>query len=583
MTVSLIRSALLVLLFVVVSRQSVNAFSPPSRTTTIIPGYGLLSFSSRKKSSFESRLKAKWLSEDDLAKPPNPKVLDAIEEMGNNNRMIASDVASKAGVSLSEAKTSLSALAALTGGDLAVSNDGDLIYIFDQGASIKSKLASKNLRYRIQSYFFKNIWPKLFYAIRVSFGLVLLVSIFAIFSTIFFVSTASGASSDDDDRRGGDRRMSGGGYGMGNFMFDMFFPRNYFYYQPYYGYYGRYDPYTRSQYYQQEQEEEEPNMLERIFCYIFGDGNPNRNMEAARLKMAANVIRQNGGAVIAEQLAPFCDAPSYKSISSSNTVDESFVLPIVSQLGGEPTVTDDGDIVYVFPELQVSATSSSSKNILEVAGLPPNASAGQIKNTLSNVYGINTRDVTEKSYLLELLNQVSSIESTDMNMLEEQELEFNRNGSGWNLFAGILGGVNLGGALYLGNLLASPALIGYRLPAWYGLVQAGFPFLLGYAVLFNLIPAARTLYNSRENEQIRARNANRKSWLVNKSSYSQKLKAASNFAKRLKQIGSSKDEVIYETTDNGKTASQQKAKTDMDDFDKKLKKLQEDDDKNTFQ
>ncbi len=578
----LIRSTLLLLLSVIVSQQSANAFSPPSRTT-IIPKYGL-SISSQKKSSFVSKLEAKWLSEDDLAKPPNPKVLDAIEAMGNNNRMIASDVASKAGVSLSEAKTSLSALAALTGGDLAVSKDGDLIYIFDQGASIKSKLASKNLRYRIQQYFFKNIWPKLFYAIRISFGLVLLVSIFAIFSTIFFVSTASGGSSNDDDRRGGDRRMSGGGYGMGNFMFDVLFPRNYFYYQPYYGYYGRYDPYTRSQYYQQEEEEEEePNMLERIFCYIFGDGNPNRNMEAARLKMAANVIRQNGGAVIAEQLAPYCDAPAYKSVTSSNNVDESYVLPIVSQLGGEPTVTDDGDIVYVFPELQVSASSSSSKNILEVAGLPPNASAGQIKNTLSNVYGINTRDVTEKSYLLELLDKVSSTDSTSMNMLEEQELEFNRNGSGWNLFAGILGGVNLGGALYLGNLLSSPALMGYRLPAWYGLVQAGFPFLLGYAVLFNLIPAARTLYNSRENEQIRTRNANRKSWLTNKSSYSQKLKAASNFAKRLKQIGSANDDVIYETTDNDKTVSQQKAKADLNDFDQKLKNLQEGDDNDIFQ
>ena len=53
----------------------------------------------------------------------------------------------------------------------------------------------------------------------------------------FFIQ--SGSSDDRDNRR--DSRGGGfGGYGMGNRMLDLFYPRSMF--SPYYGYYGRYDP-----------------------------------------------------------------------------------------------------------------------------------------------------------------------------------------------------------------------------------------------------------------------------------------------------------------------------------------------------
>eukprot|EP00956_Cyclotella_meneghiniana_P022479 scaffold42601_cov36-Cyclotella_meneghiniana.AAC.2 len=59
-------------------------------------------------------------------------------------------------------------------------------------------------------------------------------------------------------------------------------------------------------------------------------------------------IRNNGGAVTTEQLAPFCDdilLPNDSNIEGKlgeerAYVDESFVLPIVSQLDGVPQVTD---------------------------------------------------------------------------------------------------------------------------------------------------------------------------------------------------------------------------------------------------
>jgi hypothetical protein len=52
----------------------------------------------------------------------------------------------------------------------------------------------------------------------------------------------------------------------------------------------------------------------------------------------------------------------------------------VSQLGGEPQVTEEGDIIYVFPDMQLSATESSSA--LEKAGLKPDATARESQREL---------------------------------------------------------------------------------------------------------------------------------------------------------------------------------------------------------
>ena len=319
-------------------------------------------------------------------------MIDAIETSpgGSSTTVIASDVATRAGVSLTAARRDLSTIATLTGGDISVTSDGELVYTFPP--NVRSVMSTNSARFRALQTF-ERLWPKLFYGIRVGFGVVLFVSIFAIFSTIFLVFSASGGGGGDDRddrRRGDDRGLLGGGraggygygYGMGDFVFDLFFPRWGFGYTPYYGYYGRV-PYG-ARYYggpvldaelrrQEEEEGRGPNLFERIFSYIFGDGNPNFGIENARLRAAAELIRENGGAVCAEQLAPFVDAPppdkSYDASGDdddemSSTVDESYVLPIVTQLGGQPTVTDDGDIVYVFEELQMSA-----ENTLEAAGL----------------------------------------------------------------------------------------------------------------------------------------------------------------------------------------------------------------------
>lgn len=257
-----------------------------------------------------------------VEKLPSKRVIEVVEK-APNGKVIAADVAVSAGVSLSQARKDLTALASISQGDIAVSSDGELIYEFPQ--NLNAVLANNSLKYKSKQAFLK-VWPGLFYALRVSFGVVLLASLAAIFSTIFFLSQSS--SSSDDNRRRDNRGMGGG---FGGSMFWGPSPLDFFYYRPYYG--GYYGAPGRP-----AKDPDEMGFLESTFSYIFGDGNPNEGLEERRLSLAANMIRENKGSVTAEQLAPYCDeapAPNTNADMAAY-VDEvrtsvacSFLLPLL--------------------------------------------------------------------------------------------------------------------------------------------------------------------------------------------------------------------------------------------------------------
>jgi len=236
-----------------------------------------------------------------LERIPSDSVIDAVEaESSKNAPVLVSDVAAKAGISLSQARRDVTTLASLTQANLAVSNDGDILYSFP--ASVRSTLAQNSAKYKLLDAYDSNVKPVLFYLLRVSFGVVLLTSLAAIFTSILVISSSS--SSDEDDRRGGGGR--GGLQGEGNLFAPSYFwgpsPFDFFYYRPYYGYY-----YTAPGEERQRQDPEDMGFLESVFSYLFGDGNPNVHLEEERLRLVASMIRENSGAVTAEQLAPFCD------------------------------------------------------------------------------------------------------------------------------------------------------------------------------------------------------------------------------------------------------------------------------------
>lgn len=257
---------------------------------------------------------------------------------------------------------------------------------------------------------------------------------------------------------------------------------------------------------------------------------------------------------------------------------KSFVLPIVTKLNGIPEVTSDGDIIYIFPDLQlVSATSntdstySTNKSIkkkekdeeifvLKQLGIDPNISTSQLKRIMIEGLGISTTiGALERNDLIQTLSQYYNInlttkqkqQSNNNEYLQEQEYKFSLAEPYQNILSGGLGIINLFGALTLGNYLSTyTSLYGnMRLPSYYGIVQSTYPFLLSYAILFNAIPLIRYFWIKRENSIIQKRNKKRRLWntyiKTSSKTLSRKLKSALSMGKKIKRLGSNNDDIVF--------------------------------------
>ena len=156
---------------------------------------------------------------------PSQSLLDAVQKA--NNKLTISDAASLSGLSLASAQSQLLSLSTLTQASLQVSNDGDIVYNFP--SDYRTRLTAASSKAKANAAFLK-IWPKLFYGLKISFGVTLLVSLFAIFTTISVISSSSSSDDRDDRRRGGGRGGMGGGFGMNMWGPS---PFDFFYYRPY--------------------------------------------------------------------------------------------------------------------------------------------------------------------------------------------------------------------------------------------------------------------------------------------------------------------------------------------------------------
>lgn len=263
-----------------------------------------------------------------MAATPNPLILKAIESL--NYRATVGDVASKAGLNINLAEQGLLVLASQAGGHLQVAESGDVVYQFPK--NFRSILREKDARLRWQERWEK-IWRILFYLIRISFGIVLVLLILASFLAILAITIAASASRDDD---------GGGDISMPNVWFS---PDFFWIFTPDYDYRSP----TR--------QKSELNFLESIYSFLFGDGNPNADLEERRWQSIAAMIRSNQGAVIAEQIAPYLDNLG----TQSEQEYEQYMLPVLARFDGRPEVSPDGQFVYQFPSLQTTVAQEEQQ------------------------------------------------------------------------------------------------------------------------------------------------------------------------------------------------------------------------------
>jgi hypothetical protein len=400
------------------------------------------------------------------AMAPNSAIMQAVEKLGY--RVTVGDVATQAGLNVAEASQGLLALASDAGGHLQVATSGDIVYQFPQ--NFRTILRNKYLQLRWQEWWQK-IWRVLFYLIRISFGIVLILSILLITVSIFIIITAANSNRDDDDRNSG----------FGGISF-FYFPDLFWFFSP------DYQERTRS-----KAEKNELNFFEAVFSFLFGDGNPNANLEERRWQEIAGVIRNHQGAVIAEQIAPHLDNLGERYQQEY----EDYMLPVLIRFNGQPQVSPEGQIIYYFPELQVRASKKKWQSVPEY--------------------------------------------------LHEFSWRFSAATSGQILLSAGLGIVNFVGALVLGSLLRDGTAAA-QLGGLIAFVQGIYGLLLAYGIGFLAIPLGRYVWIQWRNQQIKERNTQRQERARLLNSDNEFLQNKISFAREFageKVIG--KDDSVYST------------------------------------
>lgn len=392
---------------------------------------------------------------------PNPQIVKSVEQL--KYRVTVGDVAAEAGLELNLAQQGLLALAADAGGHMQIADSGEIVYLFPK--NFRSILRDKYWNIKLQEWWGK-VWKVLFYIIRISFGVILIASIALMFVAIAAILIAMSSNRDDNDR--GYNRGGGG----------MFIPR--FWVGDLFWLFSPDYSNRRRQRKPQVSGQSEMNFLEAIFSFLFGDGNPNETLAETRWQKIGAVIRNQDGAVVGEQIAPYLD---------KTDADEDYMLPVLSRFNGYPEVSPQGEIIYYFPELQVMAKERKAQSV--------------------------------SAYLQESL------------------WRFSQASSGQIMISIGLGALNLILAMVLGSLLQD-GTIAAELGGVVGLVASIYWLLLGYGTAFLAIPLVRYFWIQGRNSKIANRNSLRQSKAValNQADddLQQKIAFASQFA-QTKVIG----------------------------------------------
>ncbi|MCY7321173.1 MAG: hypothetical protein LH660_05070 [Phormidesmis sp. CAN_BIN36] len=270
---------------------------------------------------------------------PDPAIVKAVERL--DYRVTVGDVAAQAGLDVNLAERGLLVLASAAGGQLQVAESGEVVYLFSN--DFQDVLRNKFFQLQVKEWL-DRIWRTIFYLIRISFGIVLMLLIaLAIVAVILLALAANSSRGDRDD---------GGGISIPNMGFPNFF---WIFYPNYYDRYDRPSPRRRNQ----GAADSDINFLEAVFSFLFGDGNPNADLEERRWQSIAMVIRNSRGAVIAEQIAPFLDEVG----TGYDQEYEQYMLPVLARFNGRPEVSAEGQIVYHFPDLQTTVAEPRRKSV----------------------------------------------------------------------------------------------------------------------------------------------------------------------------------------------------------------------------
>jgi hypothetical protein len=271
--------------------------------------------------------------------------------------MTVADMAAKTALPLQHIRDDLIPLAADEyNARLQVSESGEILYSFPRG--FKS-------RYRGFGPAFSRFAEKAAAAVKRFFAavfkvwiMVMLVGYFVLFilitlAAVLFVAAASVSGKERNKR-------SSGGLGNAYFlsrMLDIIF-RFWFYRSlinaGYSGSYGR-------SYNRKRKDEDERPLYKRIFSFVFGDGDPNKDWAEKEATEVISYIRKNNGVI---------SLPEFVILSGLDfQTAEQEILSYCAKYGGMPEATEDGTVVYRFDSLLLAAEKAASRNTVSLKNL----------------------------------------------------------------------------------------------------------------------------------------------------------------------------------------------------------------------
>ena len=254
---------------------------------------------------------------------PDPTLAAALRNLGG--RATLGDVVSATGMPDHEAETALKGLLETHRGHLEVSDSGDLLYQFDP------KLIARD-REPFGVRFRRAAWSAFKTGFKV-WTAVMLVVYFVVF--VALIIALMFANKDDRGGLGGRR---GGGFGLGDFLLLHWLMggRGWSRGSLYYGHsHARRLP-----------KEAQPPFYKKVFAFIFGPEEP-RPTRVQKDRSVLRLIRARKGVLTSAELVEHTGA------SLTDARDE--MGRLTGAYGGDPLVSEKGEVVYAFPGLMKSA------------------------------------------------------------------------------------------------------------------------------------------------------------------------------------------------------------------------------------
>jgi len=335
--------------------------------------------------------------------------MHAIEEY--HYSLTAGDLSAKTGISVARAHRDLLDLANLSGATLKASKEGDVVYLFPP--NFKMLLRQRFFTMKLLELFSK-IWDWTCFLIRISFGILLLLSILVLMLALLFLlylkshrTTGPGHVNPRNQRHPNSTNHILYHPSINYHLYGFFHPFHaddliwlIFWNSRYRSSSRRY--FNQQQHRQQQQQQtnnnnnnnhsgpeddsgnenqrdiydqfnssdtpnnNKMNFFEVIFSFLFGDGDPNNNLEQRRVRAIASLIRHNNGVVIAEQVRPYLDEELLRTNSNGSSVHEGYMIPILHHFEGFAKSNDGGELIYLFPNLKTTNIVIESERQLQL-------------------------------------------------------------------------------------------------------------------------------------------------------------------------------------------------------------------------